>query len=267
MDDRSRDLRLLALDALEGGERGHVGSTMSLIEIMRVLFDDVLRYKALDPSWEDRDRLLLSKGHGCIALYTLLADKGFFHPEHLKTFCRFESFLGGHPERGHVPGVEASTGSLGHGLSIGVGIAKALKLKRKAQEVFVVAGDGEMNEGSMWEAMIAASHHRLDNLVLIVDANGLQSFGPTDEVWAMKGLTEKISSFGWNAIEVDGHDIASLRSALESRRLKDAPLGIVAKTVKGKGISFAEGNPYWHHKSRIDSTEVASLRSEVERYA
>lgn len=267
MDDRSRYLRLLALDALEGGERGHLGSTMSLVEIMRVLFDDVLRYRPLEPAWDDRDRLLLSKGHGCIALYTLLADKGFFQKEHLKTFCRFDSFLGGHPERGHVPGVEASTGSLGHGLSIGVGIAMALKLKRKHQEVFVVAGDGEMNEGSVWEAMIAASHHRLNNLVLIVDANGLQSYGPTDVVWDMKDLTEKISSFGWNTIEVDGHDIPRLRTALESRKSKDGPLGIVARTVKGKGITFAEGNPIWHHKSRIDTTEVALLRSEVEKYA
>src|SRR3954470_3640570 len=171
LDERSKYLRRLVVRALAGGERGHVGSSMSLIEIMRVLYDDVLRFRADDPKWNDRDRMILSKGHGCIALYVLLADKGFFPLETLDTFCRRDSILGGHPESNKVPGVEASTGALGHGLSIGVGMALATRIQKRDSRVFVVMGDGEINEGSVWEAAMCAGKHKLSHLTAIVDYN------------------------------------------------------------------------------------------------
>lgn len=264
LDGRSRQLRHLALDALEGGERGHIGSTMSLIEIMRVLFDDVMTYDASDPALPSRDRLILSKGHGCIALYALLADKGFFPIEELRTFCRFDSILGGHPERGHVPGVEASTGSLGHGLSVGVGMAHAARITGAAHHVFVVVGDGEIDEGSVWEAALAAAHHRLSNLTVIVDFNGLQSYGPIAEVWGLEPVVDKWSAFGFATQDLDGQDVAALQEALELPNTSDRPRAIIARTIKGRGVAFAEHQASWHHKSRITADDVTRLRQAVD---
>lgn len=263
LDDRSRLLRHLAIDALEGGERGHVGSTMSLIEVMRTLFDDILTFDASEPMLPTRDRLILSKGHGCIALYALLADKGFFPPETLKTFCRFDSILGGHPERGHVPGVEASTGSLGHGLSIGVGMAVAARISGASHNVFVVLGDGEINEGSVWEAAIAAGHHNLEKLTVIVDYNGLQSYGPIEEIWKLEPILDKWKSFGFEVSDIDGHDIQALRGSLALPNESGKPRVVIARTVKGRGIGFAEHQPSWHHKSRVTGEEVSRLREAV----
>ena len=169
LDQRSRDLRRLIVRGLEGGGRGHIGSSMSLVEILRVLYDDVLRFKPDEPKWPERDRMILSKGHGCLALYVMLADKGFIPPETLDTFCRRDSILGGHPEAGKIPGVEASTGALGHGLSVGVGMALAARMQGRDSRVFVVMGDGEINEGSVWEAALSAGKHGLSNLTAIVD--------------------------------------------------------------------------------------------------
>ena len=182
LDERSKYLRRLVVRALAGGERGHVGSSMSLVEIMRVLYDNVLRYRANEPKWTGRDRMILSKGHGCIALYVLLADKGFIPLETLDTFCRRDSILGGHPEASKVPGVEASTGALGHGLSVGVGMALAARAHKRDSRVFVVMGDGEINEGSVWEAAMCAGKHGLSNLIAMVDYNKIQSAGPTREI-------------------------------------------------------------------------------------
>lgn len=264
LDQRSRELRLLALSALEGGERGHVGSTMSLVEILRVLYDEVLRIDPGDPMAEDRDRFILSKGHGCIALYAMLADKGFFPHADLRDFCRYGSGLGGHPERGHVPGVEASTGSLGHGLAIGVGIAYATsRLRHSDARVFVVLGDGELDEGSVWESALAASHHRLANLTVIVDHNHLQSYGPVVEVWDLEPLAAKWRAFGFDTVEVDGHDLAELRRGLGSRGDADRPRAVIAHTVKGRGISFAESDPSWHHKAKITSVDADTMREAI----
>lgn len=260
LDERSRTLRELAIDALEGGERGHVGSTMSLIEVLRVLFDSVLSFDPSNPALPERDRLILSKGHGCIALYALLADKGFFPPGLLRTFCRFDSILGGHPERSHVPGVEASTGSLGHGLSVGVGMAFAARIMNRKNRVVVIVGDGELNEGSIWEAALAAGHHRLENLTVIVDFNGLQSYGAIELIWTLEPLRLKWESFGFDAYEVDGHDVCALEEALVAENVSGKPRAIIARTIKGKGIGFAEHNPSWHHKARLDSSDVAALR-------
>src|SRR5579862_2129584 len=177
LDARSLELRRAIVEALIGGDRGHVGSSLSLIEILRVLYDDILRYRPSEPRWAGRDRCILSKGHGCLALYAILADKGFFPKAELATFCRSGSRLGGHPESGHVPGVEASTGALGHGLSIGVGMALAMRMQRRDSHVYVVTGDGEINEGAIWEAAMSASKHKLGNLTLLVDYNKIQSAG------------------------------------------------------------------------------------------
>lgn len=260
MDERSRYLRGLCIDALEGGGRGHVGSTLSLIEIFRVLYDDVLLFDAADPRKPDRDRVILSKGHGCIAQYVLLADKGFFPVDDLRTFCHFDSHLGGHPEYGHTPGVEASTGALGHGLAIGTGMAFAARITETPYHVFVVVGDGELNEGSIWESALAASHHALSNLTVIIDHNKFQASGPLEEVWRIDPLAGKWESFGFTVVEVDGHDVSALREALRPRPERSGPTAVIADTVKGKGIPFAEGSAAWHHKAKISAEDVLALR-------
>ena len=265
LDERSRYLRRLAVRTLDKGERGHIGSTMSLIEILRVLYDDVLRFRPQDPTWRDRDRMILSKGHGCIALYVLLADKGFFPVETLDTFCRRDSILGGHPEASKIPGVEASTGALGHGLSIGVGMALAARMDRRDSRVFVVMGDGEINEGSVWEAALCAGKHRLANLTAIIDYNKIQSAGPTREIQDLEPLADKWRAFGFAPVEVDGHDVAALRRVLLATPAQsDRPTAVICHTVKGKGIPFAENDPNWHHKAKVAAATIASMYQALE---
>ena len=265
LDERSKYLRRLVVRALAGGERGHVGSSMSLVEIMRVLYDNVLRYRANEPKWTGRDRMILSKGHGCIALYVLLADKGFIPLETLDTFCRRDSILGGHPEASKVPGVEASTGALGHGLSVGVGMALAARAQKRDSRVFVVMGDGEINEGSVWEAAMCAGKHCLSNLVAMVDYNKIQSAGPTREIQDLEPLLDKWRAFNFAAIDVDGHDVEALRAALRRVPLSaDRPTAIICHTVKGKGIAFAENDPNWHHKNKVPAEMVAELYAALE---
>jgi transketolase len=264
LDDRSRHLRRLVLRAMEGGGRGHPGSALSLIEILRVLFDDILRTKADKPNWKNRDRCILSKGHGCLALYAILADKGFFSTSELDRFCHFDSILGGHPERGKIPGVEASTGALGHGLSIGVGQALAAKLQKKQFRSVVVMGDGEINEGSVWEAAMTAAKHGLDNLIAVIDYNKLQSYGPTRQVMNMEPLADKWNAFGFTVVGVDGHDVAALKSVFKTAPQPGRPTAIICHTIKGKGLPDAENNPTWHHKSRIAPEQFAKLRQALE---
>lgn len=265
LDNRSIELRRLVIRALAGGRRGHVGSSMSLIEIIRVLYDDILRYRPDQPDWPHRDRCILSKGHGCLALYSVLADKGFFPLTALDTFCKRDSMLGGHPEAGKVPGVEASTGSLGHGLPIGVGRAIALRIRGSASRVFVITGDGEINEGSVWEAALSASKHRLDNLTVMIDYNKIQSAGPTAEILDLEPLADKWRSFGFATAEVDGHDVEALRALLRRVPLANGkPTAIICHTVKGKGIGFAEHDPEWHHKSSIKPEVVERMTKALE---
>jgi transketolase len=265
LDERSKYLRKLAVRALEGGERGHIGSSMSLIEIMRVLYDDVLRYRPSEPEWRDRDRMILSKGHGCIALYVLLADKGFFPLDTLDTFCRRDSILGGHPEAGKVPGVEASTGALGHGLSIGLGMALGVRMQKRDSRVIVVLGDGEIDEGSVWEAAMCAGKHRLSNLTAVIDYNKVQSAGPTREIQDLEPLVDKWRAFNFATVEVDGHDVEALRTVFRKLPLaQDRPTAVICHTVKGKGIKFAENDANWHHKSKINKELVAKLYGALE---
>ncbi|HEY6618710.1 MAG TPA: transketolase [Steroidobacteraceae bacterium] len=265
LDERSKDLRRLVIRTLHGGERGHVGSSMSLVEIMRVLYDDILRYRPKEPKWPDRDRMILSKGHGCIAQYIMLAEKGFIPYEALDTFCRLDSILGGHPEAAKIPGVEASTGSLGHGLSYGVGMALAARIEKRDTRVIVVMGDGEIDEGSVWEAALCAGKHKLSNLTAVVDYNKIQSAGPTRDIQDLEPLLDKWRAFNFAAIEVDGHNVEALRDAFRHLPLApDRPSAIICHTVKGKGISFAENDANWHHKSKIAHEVVTKLYAALE---
>jgi transketolase len=265
LDERSKYLRRLIVRALAGGERGHVGSSMSLVEIMRVLYDDILRFRPAEPKWPGRDRMILSKGHGCIALYVMLADKGYIPLEALDTFCRRDSILGGHPEAAKVPGVEASTGSLGHGLSYGVGMALAARIEKRDSRVIVVMGDGEIDEGSVWEAALCAGKHRLSNLTAVVDYNKIQSAGPTSEVQDLEPLLDKWRAFNFAAVDVDGHDVAALREVFRRLPLAgDRPSAVICHTVKGKGIPFAENDANWHHKSKIGQDVVSKLIAALE---
>ncbi len=266
LDARSIHLRRLVISALEGGGRGHIGSTLSLIEILRVLYDDILKFDPDNPDWDLRDRCVLSKGHGCLALYALLADKGFFPVELLKTFCHSNSILGGHPEYGKVPGVEFSTGALGHGFPASIGMALAARMKGRANKVFVIMGDGEINEGSVWEGALSAGKHGLDNLTVMIDYNKLQSYGPVDYVQPLEPLADKWRSFGFGTSEVDGHDIDALLGALTAQPIKPGkPSVIICHTIKGRGIAHAEGRAEWHHKSRLGADDIDAMLTAVER--
>jgi len=264
LDARSRDLRRLVVRGLAGGERDHLGSALSVLEILRVLYDDVLRHRPDDPAWAGRDRCILSKGHGCLAQYAVLADHGYFPLEELDRFCRFDGILGGHPEAAKIPGVEASTGALGHGPSVALGMALAARMHKQSHRVFAVTGDGEINEGAVWEAAMTAGKHGLDNLVLIVDYNKLQSYDATAVVQDLEPLSEKWQSFGFAVRNVDGHDVAALRQLFAALPFEPGrPNAIVAHTVKGRGVSFAENNPAWHHKSNISADAIAELLAAI----
>lgn len=267
LDERSKQLRRLVIGALQNADRGHIGPTLSLMEILRVLYDDFLSYRHEDPNWPLRDRCILSKGHGCLALYAVLADKGFFPAEELYKFCKKGAMLGGHPEADKVPGVEASTGALGHGLSIGVGMALAARLRNRASRIVVVTGDGEINEGSVWEAALSAAKHRLDNLLVVVDYNKLQSYGPTKEVLDLEPLLSKWASFGFAVAEVDGHDVSALQKIFATVPFqKNKPSAIICHTVKGKGFAFAEHDAAWHHKSNFTQEQIAQMYDALENY-
>jgi transketolase len=264
LDSRSLALRRTIVHTLEAGQRGHVGAAFSLVEILRVLYDDVLKYDARNPRWSGRDRFVLSKGHGCLALYALLADKGFFPEAELSKFCKSDGMLGGHPEH-HIPGVEASTGSLGHGMSIALGFALNARCDRAAYRTFVVIGDGESNEGSIWEAALAAGKHRLGNFVVLTDYNKHQSYGSTAEVQNLEPLADKWRAFGFTVAEVNGHDVEALRGVLTAVRPDSAPpTAVICHTVKGKGIPFAENNMTWHHQNKVTPQDAERLLAALE---
>lgn len=263
LDQRSLYLRHLALRCLQGGNRGHIGSTLSLIEIMRVLYDDIAKHDPRNPGWLKRDRIILSKGHGCIAQYVLLADKGYFPLEELDRFCRKDGILGGHPSP-HIPGVECHTGALGHGLGIGVGMALSAKMRGQNHRVFVVMGDGEINEGSVWESAMCAAKHKLDNLTVIIDYNKIQSAGFVRDIQPLEPLTDKWEAFGFRTTEVAGHECEALKWKLHDASYSNMPRCIIAHTVKGKGIPFAENEPSWHHKSNITPEQFAALHGALE---
>jgi transketolase len=245
----AREIRADALRMVAAANASHIGTCLSMADILAVLYADVLAFDAEDPEWVDRDRFILSKGHGAAILYAVLARSGFFPPELLAEYCSDGSMLMGHASH-KVPGVEVSTGSLGHGLPVGAGIALAGKRDRHEYRTVVLVGDGELDEGSNWEAMLFAATHELDGLTAIVDRNGLQGFGESESIMRLEPLTAKLQSFGWAVREVDGHDIGALRGALApDARTAGKPLAVIADTVKGKGVSFMEGRLEWHYKS------------------
>lgn len=264
LDARSIDLRVTIVKMLESSRRGHLVSALSLVEILRVLYDDVMQYDPKEPNWSYRDRFILSKGHGCLALYVILAEKGFFPLTELWKFCQKNGMLGGHPEI-KIPGVEASTGSLGHGLSIGIGFALNAKYSKADHRTFVVVGDGETNEGAIWEAAMCAGKHRLDNLTVIVDYNKNQSYGSTFEVQDLEPFADKWRCFGFGVTEVDGHNVNDLKTVFSKLPLENnKPSVVICHTIKGKGIKHLENNLNWHHKSKVTDEELKSLFDSLE---
>lgn len=232
-------------------KESHVGSALSCADILTVLYFGILKINPKKPKDENRDRFILSKGHAVAALYAVLAEKGFFNKKFLKTFCQNGSFLPGHSTKNTAPGVEVSTGGLGHGLPMGVGMALATKRDKKKHRIFVLMSDGECNEGTIWESALFAAHHKLDNLVVIVDYNGQQGLGESKDIINNEPFKDKWTAFGWQVKEVNGHDFSSIEKILSHVPLKiNKPSIIIAKTTKGKGVSFMEHDPLsWHYKN------------------
>ena len=229
---------------------GHPGSSLSTVELLVALYYNKLRHNPQLPTWPERDRFVLSKGHACPALYAILAELGYFPLEKLDTLRQFGSILQGHPCMKTTPGIEISGGSLGQGLSVGLGIALAAKLDKKDYRTYVMLGDGEIEEGQIWEAAMAASHYKTDNLCAILDQNGLQIDGFIHEIMSSHPIPDKWLGFGWHVMEIDGHDFKAILNAYdEAEKVKGRPTIIVAKTVKGKGVSFMENQVDWHGKA------------------
>lgn len=244
----ARDIRKKIYQTAHFANGGHMGASFSMADIISVLyFDHVLKYDVSNPAWEDRDKFILSKGHACYALYAALAKAGYFSEEELRHVGQTGSRFGGHPKLYDIPGVEASTGALGHGLSFAIGIAYANKIDGRDSHVYVVLGDGECQEGSVWEAALSAPTLELDNLTVVVDHNKLQAMDDLENIVRMKPFADKWQAFGWNVIEIDGHNYAEIKEALLSRKT-GIPTLILAHTVKGKGVSFMENVPIWHFR-------------------
>lgn len=248
VEEKCREIRKeIFIQAYHAGG-AHMGAAFSVTDILGVLyFGDVLHYQPENPEWSERDKVILSKGHAGVALYAALAIAGYFDKEHLKTFCKPGSNLGGHPKINEIPGVEASTGALGHGLSFAIGIAYANKVDKKKNHVYVILGDGECQEGSVWEGALSASTLELDNLTVIVDHNKLQAMDSLEKIVHMSPFADKWKAFGWNVVEIDGHNCGEIKEALLTRQV-GKPTLVVANTVKGKGVSFMENVPIWHYR-------------------
>ncbi len=240
-------IRIDTIKTIHHVHSGHPGGALSMVELLTVLYFDELKVDIEHPDLKDRDRFILSKGHGCTSLYATLMEKGFFSKQQLFTMRQYQSILQGHPDMKVTPGVDMSSGSLGQGLSVGNGMALAARLQHKTYRVYVLLGDGELEEGQVWEAAMAAAHYGLGNLTAIVDVNGLQINGATDEVMRIEPLDEKFRSFGWQVVNIDGHDIEQIQKAFDAaRECEEKPTVILAKTIKGKGVSFMENQAKWH---------------------
>lgn len=256
--------RLMAMDMVHTAASGHIGGSLSVMDILTTLYFDVMRTDPKAPKTSNRDRLVLSKGHCTPALYAVLALRGFFPVEQCRLFRSIEGHMSGHPDMKHVPGVDMSTGSLGQGISAAVGMALAGRMDKADYRVYAILGDGELEEGQVWEAAMSAAKYHLDNLCAVVDVNGLQIDGKTADIMPSEPLDKKFESFNWNVLRADGHDFASIADALsEAAKAKGKPSVILAKTVKGKGVSFMENDAGWHGKAPNDE-QYARARSELE---
>lgn len=259
----AKEIRKQSLIMTNRAGSGHPGGSLSCAEIMAVLFFYKMKYNPKEPKWAERDRFVLSKGHATPALYAAMAEAEFFPKEELETYRRTNSRLQGHASI-YTPGIDICTGSLGQGLSVGNGMALAGKLDGKDYNVYIILGDGELQEGQVWEAAKSASHYKLDNAIAIVDRNGLQENGPTETLMRIEPLADKFHAFGWHTIEVDGHNVQELMNALDlATRIKGKPKIIIAKTVKGKGVSFMENVASWHGKAPNDE-QLKQALDEVE---
>ena len=254
-------LRTIRRDIINMAEHSaHVAVALSCVEILTSLYFGVLKISPKDPSASDRDRFILSKGHGCMALYAVLARAGFIDIKILKSYGKNGSSLAEHPLAGKLPGLEFAAGSLGHGLSVAAGIAKSLKLQKLKGRSFVLLGDGECDEGSIWEAAAASSSHRLDNLTAIVDWNGLQACGKCKDISGAISLPERWSAFGWDVEEADGHDYHQLKKVFNRRNAPRKPRVVFCRTIKGKGVKFMENNLEWHYRPVRGNDKVKALR-------
>jgi transketolase len=262
--EQAREIRQMVLEMFISARGGHYGGSLSIIEVLVALYWELMRLDPSNPGWPDRDRLVLSKGHACASLCAVLARRGYFDKGLLSTFNQIDSPFGMHPDMHKIPGCDMSTGSLGHGLAVGIGMALAAMADRREYLVYVILGDGECNEGSVWESAMTASHYRLSNLIAIVDRNKVSLDGPTEEVMSLEPFADRWRAFGWNVMEADGHDFDQIyRSVNEARKSKSGPTAILAHTVKGKGISFMEGKHEYHYAS-LSREEIDEARIELD---
>ena len=260
LEEIARNVRCHVVRTISEAQAGHPGGSLSAADILTALYFHVMRADPQHPDWEDRDRFILSKGHGAAGLYATLAERGFFSPELLTTFGRIDSRLQVHPDMHLVPGVEVSTGALGQGISVALGIALAARLDGKTFHTYCLIGDGENQEGQVWEAAQTAAHYRVDNLTVILDYNGVQLLGTLEEIMEIAPITDKWRSFGWETIEIDGHDMWQIIEGVESAKgVKGKPCIVIAHTTKGKGVSYMEGQAVWHGKPPNEEQLVRAL--------
>ena len=260
-------VRMGIIESTYAAKCGHPGGSLSATEMFTYLYFKEMNIDPKNPHWDDRDRFVLSKGHTAPGLYSVLAQRGFFPVEDLKTLRHIDSYLQGHPNMNSVPGVDMSTGSLGQGISCAVGMALGLKHQGKSARVYTLLGDGEIQEGQVWEACMAAAHYKLDNFVAIVDNNGLQIDGRVADVMSPYPIPEKLQAFGFEVVQIDGHDFDQIEAAFaQAKTVKGKPFAIVMKTTKGKGVSFMEDNAGWHGKAPNDeeyATAMAELKAQL----
>lgn len=263
-------IRMGIIEGTYNAKAGHPGGSLSSADLFAYLYDKEMRYRADEPKWEDRYRFVLSKGHCAPGLYAALAYKGFFPVEDLKTLRHIGSYLQGHPNMNTVPGIDMSTGSLGQGVSVAAGMAKAAKYMNKDINVYTLLGDGEIEEGQVWEAFMFAKQYNLDNLCVIIDCNGLQIDGPCSEVMSAEPIDEKLKAFGFDYTVIDGNDFDAIESAFDKFHKSDKPFAIIMKTVKGKGVSYMENQVGWHGKApneeeyNIAMAELGAVLKELE---
>lgn len=260
----AKNVRRGIIEAVYSGKSGHPGGALSCADILTYLYFNEMNINPNEPKNSDRDRFVLSKGHASAAIYSVLANRGFFPVEDLKGFRKSDSYLQGHPDMNKIPGIDMTTGSLGQGLSVANGMALAGKLDNKDYYVYVVMGDGELEEGQIWEAAMSSAHYKLNNVIAFVDFNGLQIDGTVNEVMNVTPIKEKFETFGWNAISINGHDFSEIQEAVKvAKESKDRPTVIIAHTIKGKGVSFMENQVGWHGKAPNDeeyNNAISELR-------